>query len=706
MLDFNKIAIAANTALGVCVALAPLSGTAQDQPAMRALEEITVTAQRRSESVLDVPISIDVKTAENLQNAGISNIQDVSLVSPGLNFTMSGPYAQPTIRGLSVDAATISNESNVAIYIDGVYQPVQQGNFFELADIEQISVLKGPQGTLFGRNAAAGAIQVSTRGPSFTHEGQLAITGSAFDERGRKLGVKGFTTGPISETLAYSISGFYSDNSGYYKDVFQGKKAGDATNAVIRAKLLFEPSEDIRITASGFYSESKDYSTYALTPIWPISAAADLPSGSKPYEIAHNEKNYSDMESYGGSLHAEFDVFGGTFSSITAYSELESLLLADADATPLANLTYLLNTPNKSWQQELVYVSPDLGPLNFVTGAFYFNSVDRYNPLQVGQTFDTPDALIYGRTETDAYAAFGEANLRLFDDFVLTGGIRYSTEKRHYEGGFGTPELFKIGDKKFSDWTPRASIRYEFSPQSNIYFTYSEGFKSGLFDATSFSPIAIEPETVKAYEVGVKTRIGDFAIDAAIFYNDVKDRQVSVNGPNALPQLRNAASAKVEGADISVIWARGNFYVDASTSWLSTAEYTSFPNASVMIPDPVTGNPMNVERDLSGTRMQKSPKWQASLLLGYERDYDWGTLGTATNIAYSSSYFYMAGGVVKQSDYVKINTNVSYTTPSGGMKFTAFVRNLTNEETIQNFIQLNVAYAAPREIGFTTEFKF
>lgn len=696
-----------------CAAFAQAAGapsaTAAEEADAGNSGDIIVTAQRRGERLSQVPVSVAVQTAETLGQANIGTLRELTLVTPGLNFTASGPYSQPTIRGQSVDAATIGNESNVAIYVDGVYQPVQQANFFELADVSQIEVLKGPQGTLFGRNASAGAIQIFTRDPSFTAEGLVSVTGSFYDTRGMELGTKGFVTTPLSSTVAMSVSGYYTHSSGYYHDVLLDRKAGKVNSGLIRGKLLFQPSDGIKFVLTGYYSSRKDESTYAFFPLSPPPAAVAGVHATKPYEIAVNELGYSKIESWGASLRGEIDIAGGTLSTVTAYSRLESDQIADGDATKLPIQTYLLSTPNRTFQQEAIYASPKWDAFDFVLGAFYFNSVDRYDPLEVGNTVATPFVSIYAKSKTDAIAGFGEVNVRPLQDLTLTAGIRYSSEKRTYDGGFGTTTLTRIGQKTFKAWTPRFSARYEFAPGSNVYFTYSQGFKSGLFDATSFSPVPYEPEKVKAYELGIKTALGS-SIDftAAIFRNDVKDRQVTANGPNSLPIISNAAAARIDGGEISLNWRSDmGLSINAAASWLPTAKYTSYPGAVVQAPDPVNGGSVNSVQDLSGSRVQKTPEFQASLLVNYETELASGAkLGVSANAAYSSKFFYTVGGYIEQPDYAIINTSISWTSPSDTFKVTAFVKNLTNKAVLQNFVNFGVAYQPPRQIGITGEIKF
>jgi iron complex outermembrane receptor protein len=213
------------------------------------LEEVVVTAQRRSERLQDVPLSISAQSGADLTNAGIVNTQDLTNVVPGLKIDRVGAFTTPAIRGISTQIAQPGADANVAVYLDGVYLPNQATNTFDLPDIDKIEVSKGPQGTLFGRNATGGAIQIYTLSPSFTSSGRVQVGYGSFNDKN----IDGFLTGPIIDSLlAGSISAYFDKNTGYLKNIIDDKDAGGLESENVRGKLLFTPMPGASFTLTGF----------------------------------------------------------------------------------------------------------------------------------------------------------------------------------------------------------------------------------------------------------------------------------------------------------------------------------------------------------------------------------------------------------------------------------------------------------------------
>jgi iron complex outermembrane receptor protein len=674
------------------------------------VEEIIVTAQRRGERLEDVPISVNVQTAATLEQAGVTNARDLTLVVPGLNFTAQGDNAQPTLRGLSTETATAGSESNVAIYLDDVYQPAEAGNAIDLPDVQQIEVLKGPQGTLFGRNATAGAILIHTLEPSFTSQGKVSVSAGAFDTRGQEYRTKAFVTGPIMDKLAYSVSAMYTNNTGYFRDVLRNHDGGQIRSQVFRAKLLWEPASWIKIEPTGFYTNSKDYSAYSYYQTHPVAAAIGGVLPTKPWEIASDTRGSAVTSNYGGSLKAEFQLDAGTLKSVSSFSKVDALNITDADATPVPVQVYFVDTPTKSVSEEITFASRRYGPLSFITGVYYFNDSMKLDPLGIGRSLYTLHYLGVDQT-SDSQAWFAQGSYQIIDRLTADIGIRYSHEVRDYKGSTtNINPLPEIAKASFSKWTPRYSLRYKVAQDSNVYFTYSEGFKSGQFSSTSFSPVPIKPEETKAYELGFKTALSQFDFNAAVFRTDVTNRQVQTQLASSLSILTNAASARVEGVEFDAGWkATQNFNTRLVMSWLPTAKYESYPNAAIVAPNPnpAVGGGINQTLDLSGKRLQKVPELQMSLLLNYTKNLSFGRVDASTNIAYLSRYHYDVGGYLIQAGYPLINMNVSWSPNSSNFRLGAFVKNLTNRANIESYQSpLAINYMPPREAGLSADYSF
>ena len=348
------------------------------------IEEILVTAQRRSENIDDVPIAISVADQEALRNAGITDIRDLGSIVAGLTFAGQGGIAVPSIRGMQSRLGSAGNEQPTAIYLDGVYQPNQLVNVLELADVEQIEVLRGPQGTLFGRNNTGGVILVNTKKPQYETEGNLTLdygyyTGS--DQDSGDMTVKGYLTGALIEnTLAYSFSGYYRDVEGFLTNMNTGGQSGQLEKYHLRGKLLWEPSPNLSALLYLSVGHAEDLMSWATQSFQGNGASGYYDDGitsSKPWHVASELKNGSnpqEMDQEHISLIVEYDFEGlGTLRSSTSYSNDDVDFVVDLDTGTSASckaafvcLDFWQNYPSTTIQQEILFSSEQLGKFSYV----------------------------------------------------------------------------------------------------------------------------------------------------------------------------------------------------------------------------------------------------------------------------------------------------------------------------------------------------
>jgi len=700
------------------------------------LEEVVVVAQRRQESSNEVPLSLTVQSGEALQQAGITSILDLGKVVPGLSFDTQGPFAAPTIRGVQSMIHQAGSESPVAIYLDGVYQNNQSTTIFELADIEQVTVLRGPQGTLFGRNATAGAILIETKKPQYTTSGKLSADYSRYtgsDQNSGEVIVKGHITAPIIDNkLAFSLSGYYRDTSGFLENDVTQDRAGQIEASTIRAKLLFEPVDWASFQFMASSSDRNDYYSGASTAFNGIAAAAAYPDGvvaDEPWHVAGNIYDGTNpiwVSSDSLSLKADFELATGTLSSVTNYTDNEARYYVDLDtgtsALCRANnvcLEAIDDTPNEVYQQELVFASEQFGDFSFVAGAFYYHDDAKIHSLV--KPFLSPDGkLISGAgseigidnraiVKTRAYALFGEINYDISDTWHLIVGLRYSDEKKWGEGNL-VSRFPTTGDVKDSAATPRVSIRHDLSDDTNVYFTYSEGFKSAVLVGTGQSDDFAEPEELKSYEVGFKTVQDRYHLSASAFLYDYSEMQAQFwNGTASV--LSNA-----EGADIYGMELEGTFSItealqlQGGISWIPKSEYEEFSGIGYSEPLTTSGLVFNVV-DGSGDRMIKSPRFTANLTASYRAESAAGSIITDLSLFHTSEYWYDLLKEVKQDAYTTLNAQVTLTPKSAeSLDIAIFGRNLTNEEYFTSALLGPSAhapvYSPPRQVGVSLSYHF
>ena len=710
------------SALGMAAAaaaeVAPEAATSAAAPDdATALAEVVVTATKRAENTLEVPIAITAKSSEDLNAAQVVNVSELTAVVPGLNYT-NGAAARPNLRGVTSLSSAAGAENNVAIYMDGIYQPDIYGNTFDMPDVANVEVLKGPQGTLFGRNASGGAILVSSRNPTFTPSGTIEVSDGTYAggyKGGNDVKLTGFLSAPVSDTVAASISGLYQNDTGYFHDILRGGRTGKIDSSFVRGKLLFKPTDAAEVLVSAYYGKRTDNSVYQFVNLNPLKAVPAAPMPTEAYQVANDSAGLFEVIRYGGSIKGTLTTGVGTITSLSGISVVRPQIVADADGTSAPLTVYLLGQPNRSVSQEFDFASNTFAGISFVSGAYAYNSVESFTPLQVAASITGPFYYTdYAKSTDDAYALFTEANYKPVDRLTLVAGIRYSAEERQYQGSFTNDDpLPMIAKAHFSAFTPRFSIRYDVAEQTNVYFTYSKGFKSGLFDTSSFSPAVIQPETLKAYELGIKSSpMPSLLISASVYHYDGSNLQVQTNTAAGLAALSNAGAAEINGGEFEVEW-RAMRQLTLSTGWsfVPTATYHNYPNAPIVAPDLVNGGGFNTTINGTGLRLAQTPRVQGNVQVRYNDDFSFGKVSADLTAFHSGGFAYELSNFVYQKSYSLVNASLSWNPSAApGVKLGLWGKNLTNTRWIGNYLSNGTAfdavYQAPREIGLSAGYSF
>lgn len=701
------------------------------------LDEVVVTAQRRTERLRDVPITLTALNAEQLTAVGVTNIRELSTVTPGLTYSGQGPFAQPNIRGVSTTLTQAGSDSPIAIYLDGLYQPNQMGNTFDLADVEQVEVLKGPQGTLFGRNATGGAITVRTRSPSFTREGSVeasaGLYGGGSARNSSHYTASGYVSGPlIADKLAGSVAGFFENTDGYLTNDVTGGRTGSIDAYVVRGKLLFEPRDGMSFLLSAFTADREDYAGTTLTPVTGVTVASQYPDAiipTQPWHVASELKdsvNISKIESRGSSLRAIFDIGDyGVLTSITGYSYVNGTVGQDVDAAfaPSCVATFACLTPyivdygpSETWQQELTFASRDFGAWRFVGGLFFYRDDSGIGtavnpPLVDGVPTGAAPFFTQAKVETDAYAAFGEATWSATDRLSVIAGLRYSWESKKGTGSMlGGPDTSFGGDPEWDAVTPRLSVRYALTSQANVYATYSEGFKSGVIDSLGLTADVAEPETLTAYEAGFKYSSGRNSFNLSAFHYKYEDLQVQFYLGLA-SKLGNAASATMSGLDIDGSYGLGdNFTLRGGASWVPKAEYETFTSGLAFALPMTPAGLQQVVVDASGDRLLKTPEFTGNVSLAYGAATTYGDVDASVTVFHSGAYDWDLLRRIRTDAYTTVSAQVGLTLQATGVRIGVYGKNLTNEAYAPSVTASGLGdtynFAAPREVGLRIGYRF
>ena len=553
-----------------------LPALAQDQGGS-AIEEIVVTAQKREESLQDTPISIAAFSARDLENKGISGLTDLRAQVPNLQLTPFPNNAATTqifMRGVGLADDQITQDGGVAVYMDGVYVARSQGLAMEVADLERIEVLRGPQGTLYGRNATGGAINFITRKPDlgdFGFKGQVTI--GNYDNRRFKAAVNV----PLGETIAARLSYVNQKQHGFIRNPGTGiDRWGDKDREAMRADVLWQPSDRFSLRYSYDRTEIGDTPYYvALSPLHPL--VLDRPEAGSPLvrDVLPN-----DITSQGHSLTAEYEVSDAlTVRSITGYRKLDNFQNQDYLTGALGPNPLQKNSSRAKqdqWSEEVQLIGDALdGGLQYVAGFYYFkesgsNFSNSYSPPTLTRSFTT--ATIDNRS----YALFGQATYTpqwLDNRLHLTVGLRQSWDKREATlsrqtqvngGPITTIPGLGDGNRTFKDFSPSFVVAFDASPDVNIYAKAVKGYKSGGFNVRASSITRFDegfgPETLWSYEAGIKSQWLDnrLRFNAAAFISKYSDIQVNVQSDPTnirLTDVLNAGKATVKGVEVDLTLA-------------------------------------------------------------------------------------------------------------------------------------------------------
>jgi iron complex outermembrane receptor protein len=594
------------------------------------LEEVIVTAQKRSESLQDVPVAVNAFSADTIQEAGINNTADLAVMTPSLHtLNVQSPFTTKLqIRGIGTSQSDPALEPSVGIFVDGVFLGRSGLGMSDLTDIERIEVLQGPQGTLYGKNTNAGAISVITKRPSFEgFEGYIEASAGNYDMSNLTLAA----TGPLSDTLAWRLSGNIHQRDGYMEN--RGAADGnDADDWNVQGKLLWEPNDRLSLMLAGSHVE-RDSTCCVPDATQGDAVQAELALQGYPqdkndprdYKVATNVDAEFALESDTLSLHIEYDIYWGSITSITAWNDYEYTQLVDQDRSQLDIIGGESEFySGDSLSQELRLDSQLGDNIDYQLGLFYYEQTtqrgDRSTTVVLGDDFLTiaaqeispviaqiaaPGDYLFGKGvwDNDTFAVFGQATWQVGDRWHLTGGLRWTDEEREadlFSDNVSTAPAVVAGrtisylsrlsapvDDTFKrssdnvDWLLKAA--YDIGDDSMVYVSASTGTKSGNFNGVNGTPEQREfdDEDTLSYELGAKSTFLDSRVrlNSAIFYTEVEDYQFQQGLPDGGTIVSNEAEVEVSGLDVQLeAAALQNLTLTAGLLYMHDYDVVSGPN--------------------------------------------------------------------------------------------------------------------------------
>lgn len=726
-------AIVLMSQLGSPAALAQLQAEDERQE-LATIEEIVITARRRQERLQDVPVAVSAFSNRRIEQLQADDLTGLQNAVPNL-YLQQGDARNAVIyiRGIGQNDSLAFADPGVGVYVDDVFIARSQAAVLDLFDVERVEVLRGPQGTLYGRNTIGGAVKFVSQAPPDALDAYVEAGGGNFD-----FGtLKGRIGGPLVDGVLRGKVAFAATHRSGFADNVVGDEVeddGGTQSFAWRTSLLYTPTEDLDIFFS--FDGKLDRPDTSRSPVRetpvigfpdPVNAPfspTTFPPNADPFEVNVNANQFSDLTAFGLTLKANWQLSPAwSVESITAYRTMDFDLALDTDGTPLPILDILVLQDQEQFSQELRATYESAGPLTATAGVYFFRDDDvtfsgvDFSSVSIAGfpiTFFIPlgfstSQLAETDQETHSIAAFADATYELTDRLSLSAGLRYTFEEkdsaRRFENffdptvsvvpdppaflqGIGTPgpELADEGD--FDAFTPKVSLSYRATEDVLLYASASRGFKSGGFDgraASEFSFQPFEPEIVWTYEGGVKSSWagGRLIANAAYFYTDYNDLQVTSFGADPqtgafLSLFTNAAEATIQGVDLELRYRpTERLALNAAVGYLD-AEYDAFEILVGGVPTDVSDRPL-----------VNAPEWTAFLGGTYDQPLSGGFVATLhADAAYRGKVFNEITGseILAEDDYVWVNAFVSLKTGDERWELRGGVQNITDQAVrVQGF---------------------
>lgn len=724
-LRFLRLPTTATLTLASAISTAVVQAQAvpeSDRPARATLEEVVVTAQRREENLQDVPISVVAISDDILSQGGVDGTATLPQMVPSVQLVRSGPSGMFFVRGVGNTSGGTGEEGANAMYVDGVFLPDLKQSILKFNNIERIEVLKGPQGTLFGRNSSGGLINVITREPGDELVAKVKAGVSNYQTQTAQV----YVGGPLTETLSADIALTSTNQSdGWGESQVTGEDVGKGWDWGVRSKWVWTPNDATKITASAEYTKQSDDYTAAFR-LAPNSVGLDPITGSfvapsDPYDTDTADRQSNDQRNMGFNLTAEVDLGWSTLTSITAYRDNKNLSSLDPDTGPSELFHINIDSSTKSFQEEIRLSSNTTNPLSWQTGIFLLRAESELAPQQsegillaaVGGGND-----VHSTMTTWSSSAFGEMSYSITDTTTLTAGLRYTLDKQTLDGeqSFFNPAIPVISVRETEDdeeATYRLALRHDLTDKINVYASYNRGYKSGVYSMSAIAQPRVLPQTIDAYELGFKSQFWDdrMRLNLAAFHYDISDYQVRAAtsvGANAV--LLNAAEVEVDGLEVEFeVVPFDSLRVFGSATFLNS-EFSDFPFAPYTIPNPATiGGASTVIQSAKGNDTPLAPDLAASLGVNYSVQLGEGSLEMNVLYSYNDGYFYESDNRLEQPAFDTVNGSVLYQA-NQNWSVELWGRNLTDEtyyvQKLGSALADVAVPAAPRTYGISLHYEY
>lgn len=699
--------------LGCLVAGSALAAPAHAQDVARGstsamLEEVVVTARKRTEGMQDVPLSVSAFGSDQLQAMKIRDLTNLSVGMPNVAMDDGGSargYANFSIRGLGINSSILSIDPTVGVFVDGVYMGIAGGLIFDMFDLQSVEVLRGPQGILFGRNVTGGAVLLNTNRPTDEFEASFKAGVDGGENGGLNTSVMGMISGPLGGNFSGRLTAYYNDDEGWFENQFDGEDFGAIEQTMIRPVLRWQ-GLDAELVFRWEHTEIKGDGPAGQTHTNGSGVPGTFANFKRDsHDFSIDEPGLQDIETDFVSVEYNLDVGlgDGTITNIFGWRKYVADTYADIDSQP----QWLFHSGSWSdaeqWSNELRYNGVFASKVNVTTGLYYFtNDIDYHEgrDLLGIATGGVAPALTQdggGEYKVDTYGVFAAVDYDLTDNWTLSGGLRYTYEEKDAKiaslilnvdtdcnvvEGPACPYDF-VDDETWANWSPKLGATYHVSDDMRIYGHWARGFRSGGYnlrntslDLVNGGPGPFDEEQVDNYEIGFKMEFGRSRLNGALFYNEIEDMQREVNTADpvsgVVQVIKNTADAEILGLELD-----GTFSITDSLVLQASVGYIDPEYTEVRFDLNGDGVIDGRDKDLE---LPRAAEWTYTVGLNHDLPLgDWGYMATRISYAYRDESAYTDNNLGWILDQEILDAGIDFYSNDGHWAFGIYGRNLLDD---------------------------
>jgi iron complex outermembrane receptor protein len=664
------------------------------------LEEILVTARKREESMQDAPLSVSALGAEQIEALHVRDLTSLATALPNVSLDDVGTtrgVANFSIRGLGITASIPSIDPTVGVFVDGVYMGLNNGIVFDMFDLESIEVLRGPQGILFGRNVTGGAILLNTRKPTDELEVRLRAAADAGGDGGMNRYLMGSIGGSISDTFAAKITAHYNEDDGWFKNLATGEDHGAITQVMIRPVIVWNPTDNLEITARYEYSDidGDGPSSQSHTNGFGVDGS---PVNNNPdsFDFSIDEPGFQTNEVNFFWAEIDWSISDtGTITNIFGWRDYKGTALSDIDAQPVTLFHGSFGSNAEQISNELRYNGRIGEKTDLTVGVYYFTNDLEYaeSRLLVFGALTQDGGGLYG---VETMAAFTSLDYDVSDTFTLSAGLRYTREEKDAQIATlpfntnapcnvleGTCVYDFVDKKSWTNVSPKIGVTMTPSDDTTLYAHWSRGFRSGGYnlrntagDTVNNPPGPFDEETVDNFEFGWKKDFERGRLNGAIFFNQIQDLQADINFSDpvsgVVQVIKNTADAEILGMELDGVYSLADNFVVTGSLGVIDAKYTE-------VLFDLNGDGVIDEADLN-LNLKRAPDLTYSV--GFNWDVDigtWGYMSARASFAHRDETSWSEDNRAYIPEQDILDAGLSFSSNDGRWVFALYGKNLTNE---------------------------